>query len=102
MASPEEDITVVPMAMPIIVGPATTGTLLVLGAEISDAFFKGLGCAALLLAVASVGTILLLASFIERVVGKRGLNILSKVTGLILSALAAQMILVGVKHFFSI
>jgi len=98
----EEDITVVPMAMPIIVGPATTGTLLVLGAEISEAFFKGLGCAALLLAVACVGTILLMASFIERVVGRRGINILSKVTGLILSALAAQMILVGVKHFFSL
>ena len=100
--SPEEDIAVVPLAMPIIVGPATIGTLLVLGAEISDAFHKSLGCLALLLAVISVGTILVLASFFERAVGKRGLNILSKITGLILAALAAQMILVGVQHFLSI
>ena len=98
----EEDIAVVPLAMPIIVGPATIGTLLVLGAEISDAFHKSLGCLALLLAVISVGTILVLASFFERAVGKRGLNILSKITGLILAALAAQMILVGVQHFLSI
>ena len=98
----EEDIAVVPLAMPIIVGPATIGTLLVLGAEISDAFHKSLGCLALLLAVISVGTILVLASFFERVGGKRGLNILSKITGLILAALAAQMILVGVQHFLSI
>lgn len=97
----EEDIAVVPMAMPIIVGPATIGTLLVLGAEIPSAFMKGLGCVALLLAIASVGTILLMASLIERIVGRRGLNILSRLTGLILAALAAQMILVGVKHFFS-
>jgi hypothetical protein len=46
-----------------------------------------------------VGTILLLASFLERVVGKRGLNILSKITGLVLAALAAQMIMVGVQSF---
>lgn len=100
--SQEEDIAVVPLAMPIIVGPATIGTLLVLGAEITDVFHKGLGCFALLLAVISVGTILVLASFFERAVGKKGLNILSKITGLILAALAAQMILVGVQHFLSV
>jgi multiple antibiotic resistance protein len=97
----EEDIAVVPLAMPIIVGPATIGTLLVLGAEITGPFQKSLGCLALLLAVISVGTILFLASFFERAVGKRGLNILSKISGLILAALAAQMILLGVQHFFS-
>jgi multiple antibiotic resistance protein len=97
--STDEDIAVVPLAMPIIVGPATIGTLLVLGAEITDPSRKGLGCLALLLAVISVGTILLLASFLERVVGKRGLNILSKITGLVLAALAAQMIMVGVQSF---
>ncbi len=97
----EEDIAVVPLAMPIIVGPATTGTLLVLGAEITDPFHKGIGCLALLIAVFSVGTILLLGSFIERWMGKRGLNILSKVTGLVLAALAAQMVLTGVRQFFS-
>lgn len=94
----EEDIAVVPLAMPIIVGPATTGTLLVLGAEISDPSLKGLGCLALLLAVISVGTILLMASLIERAVGRKGLNILSKITGLVLAALAAQMIMTGMKH----
>ena len=98
---PDEDIAVVPLAMPIIVGPASTGTLLVLGAEITGTFQKGLGCGALLLAIVSVGTILVLGSFIERGVGKRGLNILSKVTGLVLAALAAQMVLTGVKHFLA-
>lgn len=97
----EEDISVVPLAMPIIVGPATTGTLLVLGAEIADPFRKGLGCVALLLAVISVGTILLMASLIERAVGKRSLNILSKITGLVLAALAAQMIMTGIQHFLA-
>ena len=98
-AGPQEDIAVVPLAIPIIVGPATTGALLVLGAEISDPALKGLGCLALVLAVVSVGAILLLGSMIERAVGRKGINILSKVTGLVLAALAAQMVLTGIQHF---
>lgn len=95
----KEDIAVVPLAMPIIVGPATIGTLLVLGAEISDPARRGIGCVALLLAVGCVVLILLAAAVIERALGKRGLSILSKITGLVLAALAAQMILTGVRKF---
>jgi multiple antibiotic resistance protein len=40
--------------------------------------------------------------FIKRVLGKKGLKVLSKVTGLILAAIAAQMILVGIRNAFSI
>jgi len=96
---PDEDIAVVPLAMPVIVGPATVGTLLVLGAEITETAQRGLGCLALAMAILCMGAVLLLGASIERAVGKRGLHILSKVTGLVLAALAAQMILTGVGHF---
>jgi multiple antibiotic resistance protein len=99
--SREGDIAVVPLAIPIIVGPATIGTLLVLGAEITTAAHKALGCLALVLAVASVGMVLWLAASFERALGKKGIDILSKVTGVVLSALAAQMILTGVRHFLT-
>jgi multiple antibiotic resistance protein len=98
---PDEDIAVVPMAMPVIVGPSTVGTLLVLGAEITETAQQGLGCLALVLAILCLGAVLLLGVSIERAVGKRGLHILSKITGLILAALAAQMILTGVHHFLN-
>jgi len=55
----------------------------------------------MLLSVISVGTILLMASLIKRAVGKRSLNILSKITGLVLAALAAQMIMTGAQHFLA-
>jgi multiple antibiotic resistance protein len=96
---PDEDIAVVPMAMPVIVGPATVGTLLVLGAEVTETAQRGLGCLALILAILCMGAVLLLGSSIERAVGKRGIHIMSKVTGLILAALAAQMILTGLDHY---
>ena len=97
----EADIAVVPLAMPVIVGPATTGTLLVMGAGLSNVTEKAVGCLALLFAVLCVGVMLLLSTAIERGIGYRGLNILSKLTGIILAALAAQMIMDGILGFIS-
>jgi multiple antibiotic resistance protein len=93
------DIAVVPLAIPIIVGPATTGILLVLGAELDGAVAKGLGSLALLLAIICLCILLLSGSRIQRTLGNRGIGILSKITGLILSALAAQMIMTGILGF---
>jgi len=50
-------------------------------------------------AIASAGTLLFLGGAIERVVGRQGLVILSKITGLVLAALAAEMVMNGVLGF---
>jgi multiple antibiotic resistance protein len=97
--SSDGDVAVVPLAIPIVVGPATTGTLLVMGAELSVLSEKVTGCLALLFAVACVGAVLLAASALQRILGSRGISILSRLTGLILAALAAQMIMTGVQGF---
>ena len=94
-------VAVVPLAIPIIVGPATTGTLLVLGADLNGITARVVGSLALLLAVACLCVILLLGSLIQRVLGNGGIGILSKLTGLILAALAAQMIMTGILQFLS-
>ena len=98
-AAPGGDVTVVPLAIPIIVGPATTGTLLVMGAEMTDVAAKMAGCLAVLAAVASIAVVLLAGSFIQRCLGSKGISILSKLTGMILAALAAQMIMTGIQGF---
>lgn len=97
----DEDIAVVPLAVPVIAGPATIGTLLVMGADVASTAEQAAGCLALLLAIAAVSAVLLAGSRLERLVGKRGINILSKLTGLIVAALAAQMILQGVRNVLS-
>jgi len=97
----EGDVAVVPLAIPIIVGPATTGTILVMGAELNAMSTKIIGCLAMLAAVASVAIVLLAGSFIQRVLGTRGIAILSRLTGLILSAIAAQMIMTGIQAFLN-
>jgi len=93
------DIAVVPLAIPVIVGPGTTGALLVMGAETTDMHTRLIGYGALLSAVLCVMILLLLATPIEKLIGQRGLSILSKLTGLVVSAIAAQMIFTGIRNF---
>jgi multiple antibiotic resistance protein len=91
------DIAVVPLALPITVGPATTGVLLVMGAEMESVASKMLAGSALLCAILTVGLLLYAAGHIERWLGRTGLSILSKLTGLILASIAAQIMLTGIK-----
>jgi multiple antibiotic resistance protein len=95
----EGDVSVVPLAIPITVGPATTGALLVMGAAEHDLAQQAVGSAALAAAVVCVGVILFLAPAVERILGRYGIAILTKLTGLILSALSAQIVFTGIKGF---
>jgi len=101
-AMPQRDtghISVVPLAIPVAVGPATTGALLVMGVDLPGTWEKFVGGAALIGAILSVGALLYLSGSIERIVKRQGLIILSKITGLILAALAAQMVMTGIMGF---
>jgi multiple antibiotic resistance protein len=98
-AESDGDMSVVPLAIPITVGPATVGALLVMGAgrhQLSETLIGSLSLAA---AVITVGLLLSMATHIERIIGKTGIIILSKLTGLILSALAAQIVFTGIRNF---
>jgi multiple antibiotic resistance protein len=95
----EDDIAVVPLAIPVIVGPATIGAILIMGVEIETFKLKVIGLSALFTSIFFVGTMLYLASYLENVLKKKGLIIISKITGLILSALAAQLVFTGIKNF---
>ena len=94
-----QDIAIVPLAIPITVGPGVIGMLLVTGAEAGSLTEKLIIGTALFLAVVSVGVILYLSSSVKRLIGEQGLVILPKVTGLFVSAIAAQIIFTGIQNF---
>ena len=77
-------------------GPATTGALMVMGAEDSGTQ-RIIGCLGVVVAAAAIGSVLLLAGRLERLLGRNGIAILSKLTGLVLAAMAAQMLFTGVR-----
>lgn len=97
----KEDVAVVPLAIPITVGPGTIGALLVMGAGLKTVPEKITACLALLCAVLLVGGLLFAAGRLERFLGQQGLTILTKLTGLFVSAIAAQIFFTGLKNFLS-
>lgn len=97
-----DDVAVVPLAMPIMVGPATIGAILVISATFESWLEMTLGLAGVLSALVILRFILTLANTLQDYLGKTGLNILSKMTGLVLAAMAAEIVFTGIRNLMSI
>ena len=93
------DIAVVPLAIPYTLGPGTIGALLVMGGEKTEFSVKMAHVAGISVAVLVIGILLFIGLGVEKVIGKQGLTILSKITGLVLASIAAQVIFTGIKNF---
>lgn len=94
-----DDPSVFPLALPLIVGPGTITTLILLTGQANgavDLFAIGGVCLAVLLIVFLA---FLSAGALERLLGKIGLNIVTRVLGMLLAALAVQFILDGLRGF---
>ena len=96
------DLAVVPLAIPVTIGPGTIGILLVMGATFENSSSLIVGSVALVCAVLVIGFMLYLSSIIEKLVGKQGLLVISKITGLFLAALSVQIIFTGIKNFLGL
>jgi multiple antibiotic resistance protein len=95
-------LAVVPLSIPVIVGPGTIGILLVMGATFEDTSSMITGSLALICAVLVIGFMLHSSTVFERIMGKQGLLVISKITGLILAALSAQIVFTGIKNFLEL
>jgi multiple antibiotic resistance protein len=95
-----EDISVFPMAFPLITGPGTLATLLLLTAETSNylefAMVLGMG----LLALAVTLVLLLLTRPVMLVIGVTGGTVVSRLLGVVLAALAVQYVVDGFTEVF--
>lgn len=99
-STPEtSDIAVVPLALPITVGPGVIGVLMVMGAEPKSNLELLEFCTALAGAALSIGLILLSSGRLQHLLSKRSLAILQKMTGLFVTAIAAQIVFTGIRGF---
>ncbi len=91
-----QDPSLIPLTLPITVGPGTIGALFVAGVDIKCVTILGV-CTA----VFCIWCLLYFSKIIYKLLGDNGLNILSKLTGLFLSVLAVQSILNGIVSFIN-
>jgi multiple antibiotic resistance protein len=102
-ARAKEDISVFPLAIPLITGPGALASVLILGAEAHgepQLFALVLGASAVVLFVAYL--FLRGSTRLARLLGQTGVNVVTRVLGLILAALAVQYVadgLIGLNLF---
>lgn len=95
-ASHFEDISVFPLAIPMLAGPgAMTSIVLLMGRAGGDPVRIGLLLGVLAVVLLLTLAALLLAGFLSRVLGVTGSNVIGRVLGIVLAALAVQFILDG-------
>lgn len=97
-AQHREDISVFPLAMPLIAGPGAISAVILLttgthGNQLEWAVVVG----ALLLMLAICYLAMLVAIPIQRLLGITGLSVVSRIVGILLAALAVQFLFDGVK-----
>lgn len=96
------DPAVVPLAIPTTVGPGTIGTLLVMGQGAFDNPLNSLfEIIAITIASILVGVMLYFGRHLQRILKTKGLDILSKLTGMYIVALAAQIIFTGAGNMIA-
>jgi multiple antibiotic resistance protein len=93
----KEDIAVVPLAMPLLAGPGSIATVVVLMSRARTGPWWDTLPVLVAVLITAVATYLILAgaSRVDRVLGHTGMNILQRVAGLLLAAIAIQFMLDG-------
>ena len=95
----EHDITVFPLAIPFIAGPGAMTTMVLLHSQAGGDWRRLAAVeAALVVAVGATFLALLLARQVSRLLGATGANVVGRVLGVLLAALAAQLVLDGVRE----
>jgi len=94
-----EDISVFPLAIPLIAGPGAMTTMVLLHSQAHGALANILAIqVALVLALALTLATLLLAPRLAKLLGATGANVIGRVLGVLLAALAAQIALDGIRQ----
>lgn len=94
----EEEPFVVPLAIPLVAGPAALSMVMILSAQQPNKLIS-LG---VVLAASVLNSAVLMASFpISNLLGKRGLTALERLTGMVLVLMSVDMVMRGIAEFLA-
>ena len=102
-ATESNDISVFPLAMPLLSGPGTIATILLLTSQAGGDLQRlaGIGVAIAVVFLVSF-VVLYLGARLIRLVGEGGVHIATRVMGIVLAALAVQYVLNGVAGYYKL
>ncbi|WP_170475477.1 MarC family protein [Ruegeria arenilitoris] len=93
------DPSVFPLAIPLVAGPGSIATIILLAGEHPGIQGIVTACVVMLAVMAVVLAFFMAGGLIGQILGKTGLNVLTRLLGMLLAALSVQFILDGLKAF---
>jgi multiple antibiotic resistance protein len=96
----DRDPSVFPLSIPLIAGPGAITSMILLTNEVQNNIWQltGVFCA-MFIVIFTVMVLFMMAALIEKILGKTGILVVSRVLGMLLAALAVQFILNGLTGF---
>lgn len=99
-AAHRDDISVFPLAFPLIAGPGALTTVILMSAAAHELAPRAGLLLVILVVLILTALALLLAARLARVLGETGANVITRMFGLVLAALAVQYAINGIKGAF--
>jgi multiple antibiotic resistance protein len=94
------DPSVFPLATPLMAGPGAMASMILLTGEVRGELAGMAGVLGVMVAVISVVLLLFLAAgLLERALGRTGINVVTRLLGMLLAALSVQFVLDGLRDF---
>jgi MarC family membrane protein len=98
-AAIKEDISVFPLATPLLAGPGTMGATILLMSDVRDSVSHQLIVVGAIIAILLITLAALLsAGKLQKLLGVTGMHVVGRVMGVLLAALAVQFILDGIRQ----
>lgn len=101
-AEQRENISVFPIAMPLLTGPGAITTIIVLIRTAGNLNLKFEVIGAILLTFAITFLIFRFSDYFNKVVGRTGMLVMTRLMGLFLGAIAVDFIFTGIKGVFGL
>jgi len=96
----KDNIAVVPLAIPLLAGPGAISTTIIYAHKVQGVIDVAILVIAALLVALSVAVALHLADSIANRLGRTGINIVTRIMGLILAAVAIEFMADGLIQLF--
>ncbi len=93
------DPSVFPLAIPLIAGPGSIATIILLAGQKPGPEGVAYAIAAMVAVMVIVLALFLAGGLLARLLGKTGLNVVTRLLGMLLAALSVQFILDGLRAF---
>ena len=101
-AHERDDLSIFPLAFPLLAGPGAITTVLLMASQGGKWTDQGIRLAIILVVLLLALGSLLLTARIVKLLGETGANVIDRLLGLILAAIAVQFVIDGIRQAFGL